>query len=195
MMRKMTIALWLSLALICLAGCKAGPAFTRRPPDVTALDLNGRMVNPFHEKTARAIVFLFVRTDCPISNRYAPEIERLAAEYGSEGVVFWLVYPDGSTSGPEIERHRRDYHLSLQALRDPQHALVKLSKVNVTPEAAVFLPDGHEVYRGRIDDRYVEFGKERPAATTHDLDQVLKLVIGGKPIANSTKRAVGCYIE
>jgi hypothetical protein len=195
MMRKMNIALWLSLALICLAGCKAGSAFTRRSSDVAAFDMNGHIVNPFHERAARAIVFLFVRTDCPISNRYAPEIERLAAEYATDGIVFWLIYPDASTSVKDIEQHRTDYHLTLQALRDPQHALVKLSKATVTPEAAVFLPDGHEVYRGRIDDRYVDFGKERPAPTTHDLDQMLKSVIGGKPITNSTRRAIGCYIE
>jgi peroxiredoxin len=194
MMRKMNIALWLSLA-IWLAGCKAGPTFTRRSPDVVALDMNDRIVNPFDQKKAKAIVFLFVRTDCPISNRYAPEIEKLAAHYAAEGIVFWLIYPDASTSVKDIEQHRTDYHLSLQALRDPRHALVKLTNVNVTPEAAVFLPDGHEVYRGRIDDRYVDFGKERPAPTTHDLDQVLRSVIGGRTIANSTSRAIGCYIE
>jgi hypothetical protein len=109
--------------------------------------------------------------------------------------VFWLVYPEASTSAEEIEQHRKDFHVSLQALRDPQHALVKIAKVKVTPEAAVFLPDGRELYRGRIDDRYVDFGKERPAPATHDLDVVLKSVIGGKPIAHSVTRAIGCYIE
>jgi hypothetical protein len=162
---------------------------------VAVLDLENRTVNPFEEQKAKAMVFLFVRTDCPISNRYAPEIERLAARYGSEGVAFWLVYPEASTSVQEIEQHRKEYHLSLRALRDARHALVTMSKVKVTPEVAVFLPDGREVYRGRIDDRYVDFGKERPAPTTHELDDALRSVIAGKSIANSVTRAVGCYIE
>jgi hypothetical protein len=110
-------------------------------------------------------------------------------------MAFWLVYPEPSTTIEQIEQHRNEYHLRLQALRDPRHALVKMAAVKVTPEAAVFLPNGHELYRGRIDDRYVDFGKERPSPTTHDLDEVLKSVIGGKRIANSETRAVGCYIE
>jgi peroxiredoxin len=193
-MRKMKMALLLSLVTVWLAGCKSEPTANGHSPDVAVLDIENRMVNPF-EAQKKAIVFFFVRTDCPISNRYAPEIERLAAQYATEGMVFWLVYPDASTSVKDIEQHRTDYHLTLQALRDPQHALVKLSNVNVTPEAAVFLPDGRELYRGRIDDRYVDFGKERPAPTTHDLDVVLKSVMGGKPITDSVTRAIGCYVE
>ena len=70
-----------------------------------------------------------------------------------------------------------------------------MAEVTVTPEAAVFLPDGRELYRGRIDDRYVDFGKERPTPTTRDLDEVLVSVLGGKPVASSVTRAIGCYIE
>jgi hypothetical protein len=195
MMRKIKIALCFSLGNVWLAGCKSELTPTRPSGQVTAFDIKGRLVNPFEDPQAKAIVFFFVRNDCPISNRYAPELQRLAAKYGSEGIVFWLVYPEGSTSADEIEQHRKDFHLSLQALRDPQHALVKIAGVKVTPEAAVFLPDGRELYRGRIDDRYMDFGKERPAPTTHDLDVVLKSVIGGKPIADSVTRAIGCYIE
>jgi peroxiredoxin len=195
MIREMKMVLLLSLGIAWLAGCKSEPAANRNLPDVAVLDVEDRTVNPFENQKAKAIVFFFVRTDCPISNRYAPEIERLAGRYGKEGVAFWLVYPDASTSAGEIERHQKEFQLSLRALRDPRHALVKRARVNVTPEAAVFLPDGREVYRGRIDDRYVDFGKERPAPTTHDLDEVLKRVMGGKPVASSVTRAVGCYIE
>jgi hypothetical protein len=194
-MRKMKVAFLLPLATVWLGGCKSEPMTNRHWPEVTVLDLENRMVNPFEDQKAKGIVFFFVRTDCPISNRYAPEIERLSARYVSEGLAFWLVYPEVSTSIKEIEQHRKDYHLSLQALRDPQRALVKIAKVKVTPEAAVFSSDGRELYRGRIDDRYVDFGKERPAPTTHDLDDALRSVIGGKSMANSVTRAIGCYIE
>jgi AhpC/TSA family len=195
MIREMKMVFLLSFGIVWLAGCKSEPAPNRNSPEMAVLDVEGRMVNPFENQKAKAIVFFFVRTDCPISNRYAPEIERLAGRYGNEGVAFWLVYPEASTSAREIEQHQKEFQLSLRALRDPRHALVKMAKVKVTPEAAVFLPDGREVYRGRIDDRYVDFGKERPTPTTHDLDEVLKRVIGGKPAANSATRAIGCYIE
>jgi hypothetical protein len=187
--------LLLLLAAVWLGGCKSEPIANGHSPEVSVLDMESRPVNPLEKCNAKAIVFFFVRTDCPISNRYAPEIERLAGRYAHDGVAFWLVYPDASTSVGEIDQHRNEYHLSVPALRDPRHALVKMAKVKVTPEAAVFTSDGNEVYRGRIDDRYVDFGKERPAPTTHDLDEVLKRMIGGKPMAGSATRAIGCYIE
>jgi hypothetical protein len=194
-MRKMKMALLLSIGIVWLAGCESEPKPARYRHQIAVMDIQNRIVNPFDDPNATAIVFFFVRTDCPISNRYAPEIERLARRYANDGMAFWLVYPEASTSVGDIEQHQKEYHLSLLALRDPRHALVKLARVKVTPEAAVFLPDGQEVYRGRIDDRYVDFGKERPAPTTHDLDEALKRVIGGKPVASSATRAIGCYIE
>jgi hypothetical protein len=50
----------------------------------------------------RAIVFLFTSTDCPISNRYAPEVRRLAQRFGPDGVVFRLIYPSPSDSADAI---------------------------------------------------------------------------------------------
>ena len=57
-----------------------------------ALDLAGKPLDPFSSKT-RVHVLLFVRTDCPITRRYAPEMDRLAREYARQSVDFWLVYP------------------------------------------------------------------------------------------------------
>jgi peroxiredoxin len=187
--------LLLLLVAVWLGGCKSEPIVSGHAPEVSVLDMENQTVNPFDKPSTKAIVFFFVRTDCPISNRYAPEIERLAGRYEQGGIAFWLVYPEASTTVGDIEQHRKEYHLSVPVLRDPRHALVKMAKIKVTPEAAVFLPDGHQIYHGRIDDRYVDFGKERPAPTTHDLDEVLKSVVGGKPVANSAMRAIGCFIE
>jgi len=157
-------------------------------------DLEDRLVSPFQNAKGTAIVFLFVRTDCPIANRYAPEMRRLAAKYGKRSVAFWLVYPDATESAKDIRKHLKEYELPLKALRDPEHVLVKLAGVRVTPEAAVFLTNGTPVYRGRIDDRFVDFGKERSEATEHDLDAALSAVLEHRPVAKPTTRAVGCYI-
>ena len=54
-------------------------------------DVNGRPIAPF-TPAGKANVVFFVQTDCPISNRYAPEIQRLASRFASQ-VRFRLVYP------------------------------------------------------------------------------------------------------
>src|SRR6266404_7539700 len=157
-------------------------------------DLAGRQVDPLQAIGAKAIVFLFIRTDCPLSNRYAPEVKRLHDRFAKSGVRFWLVYPDQGESGEIIRNHIKEYEYRLSALRDPEHKLVKITGAQVTPEAAVFLPGGRMVYRGRIDDRYVALGKARPAPTTRDLEQVLEALLEGKQVTNKTTAAIGCFI-
>jgi hypothetical protein len=162
---------------------------------VHALDGPG-LVDPFAVPAGtRAIVFLFTSTDCPISNRYAPEVRRIAATFAAQGVVFRLVYPNPAEGTPAIRQHMAAfaYAGAAQALRDPEHALVKAAGATVTPEAAVFA-DGRLVYRGRIDDRYVDLGLERPSATKRDLADALAAVVAGKPVVPPTTQAVGCFI-
>lgn len=136
--------------------------------------------------------FLFIRTDCPISNRYAPEVDRLARRHA--GARFFLVYPDPAVTAEEIEQHLRDYGYTLPALTDPHHALVAATGVRVTPEVAVFDASGRLVYRGRIDDRWVAFGQLRAEPEHRDLTEVLAdLEKGRTPDPRSTP-TVGCYI-
>jgi hypothetical protein len=50
------------------------------------------------------------------------------------------------------------------------------------------------LYRGRIDDRYIEFGKDRPQPTVRDLERALAAIVAGKPIPVVKTKAIGCYI-
>ena len=182
------------LALVC--GCGTSHPLSASGPDGWGVrDLNNNPVDPFLDSRSKATVLIFVRTDCPISNRYAPEMERLFKKYAAKKIAFWLVYPDASTTAKSIREHVSEFRLTMPVLIDARHDLVKKSGVTVTPEVAVFLADGHEVYRGRIDDRYVDFGKERAAPTTRDLQEALDALVAGKMVANATTTAVGCYIS
>jgi hypothetical protein len=146
------------------------------------------------EPGARATVLLFVSTDCPISNRYAPEVKRLHAKFSSRGVAFWLVYANAAESDEVVQEHANAFGFPGRILRDPRHALVRLAGVSVTPEAAVFGSNRQILYQGRIDDRYVDFGVDRPAATRHDLEEALGAVLAGKPMPEPRTKAIGCFL-
>ena len=160
----------------------------------SALDLVGRAVDPLGDSRSKLVVLVFVQADCPLSNRYAPELQRLHAAFSARGVAFWLVYPDATETPDAVRRHLADYGYRMDALRDPAHALVRRSGVRVTPEAAVFAPGGRLVYRGRIDDRVVELGRVRPEASAHDLEDALEAALAGRPVRQAEVRAVGCFI-
>ena len=148
--------------------------------------------NPF-ASNARARVLIFVRTDCPITNRYAPELQRLSQEFSRRGAGFWLVYPDPAATEQAIEQHRAEYNFPGTVLRDPRHSLVKLAHAT-TPEAAVFDSAGKLLYHGRIDDRWVNPGTARPAARTHDLEDAIAAVLAGHRLAQAATPAVGCSL-
>jgi hypothetical protein len=156
------------------------------------MGLDGRPVDPFTEAIT---VLVFVRTDCPVSNRYAPEVQRIYREFSAKKVRFWMVYPDAAESPEGIRKHLAEYAFPGEALRDPKKELVKLARVRVTPEVAVFLAGPKLVYHGRIDDRVVEFGRVRGEAGTRDLEAVLAAVVEGKAVSREKTKAVGCYIS
>jgi hypothetical protein len=176
------------------AGGTAVPA-AGAPPSITLRDPDGRAVNPFLAgESSAAIVFLFASVDCPVSNRYAPAVQRLHAEYAPKNVAFWLVYPNPTDTPDAVRDHLNAYGYPVHALLDPHHDLVKLTGVSVTPEAAVFDRSRTLAYHGRIDDKYVSLGVERPSATRHDLADALSAVVAGRAPAEATAPAVGCFI-
>lgn len=156
---------------------------------------DGKSVAPFAvPPQTKAIVFIFTSIDCPIANRYAPILNSLSAAFAPKGFVFTLVYPNPFETPAAVREHARSFSLPMAGLMDPDHLLSRLAGATVTPEAAVFRPDGHELYHGRIDNRYVSLGVERPAATRHDLEDALNATLAGKPPAEATAQAVGCFI-
>jgi hypothetical protein len=175
----------------------SGPAGVEEPRSVSpmALGLDGTAVDPL-AADAPATVLLFVSTHCPISNRYAPTIRALAERWHVRGVAAWLVYPDPDDDPAAIAAHQAEHELALPTVRDPEHRLVARAGVRVTPEAAVFEPGAvGPAYRGRIDDRAVELGKLRAAASAHELRDAVDAVLAGRAPAPAGAPAIGCYIS
>ena len=158
------------------------------------LTLEGESVDPV-SGIERARVFVFLRTTCPIANRLAPEISRLAERYATQGIDFWLVYVDPAESREEIELHRAEYQLSPRIVRDSTHELVERTGVRVTPDVAVLLEDGELVYAGRIHDQYVKLGVTRVAPRERDLELVLERIVAGERPSLRRTEGVGCWIE
>lgn len=156
-------------------------------------DLDGRAVAPL-AGGAPATVLVFTAVDCPISDRYAPEVRRLAARHAAAGVRFWLVYPNAGEKPAAARAHAAAFDYGLPVALDAAGALADRAGATVTPEVAVFDRAGALVYRGRVDDRYVDFGVDRPAPTTHELADALAAMLAGRPVATPETHAVGCNI-
>lgn len=160
-------------------------------------DLTGHAIYQLAPANSRAVVMFFTASDCPIANRYVPEIQRLDREFAPEAVRFWWVYPNPEDTAAVVRSHRKQFGIDAPVVLDTEQRLTHMAHATVTPEVALFVPAGanlREVYRGRIDDRYVALGRERPAATKHDLELAIRAVLNHRPVPGPDGPAVGCSI-
>lgn len=165
--------------------------------------IDGRDVTSLATPATKCIAAIFVATDCPICNRYLPMLAQLSHQFAPRGVRLWLVYPNPDDTLTAVRAHHAQYPAaaSLPQLIGPDPRFVARAHVHVTPEAAVFANDASgrsltqpALWHGRIDDRYLTFGTQRPAATRHDLADALNAALAGRrPIAPSAP-PVGCAI-
>jgi hypothetical protein len=161
------------------------------------LDLQSQPIRQLTAPGVRVVVLFFAASDCPISNRYVPEITRLTQQFSNQGVHFWWVYPNADDTAQAVAEHNHDFAITGDTILDPKQSLVELAHATVTPEAAVFLVEGNilkEVYHGRIDDRYISLGQERPQATHHDLELAITAATTAKPVPQPAGPPVGCSI-
>src|SRR5438309_10415326 len=133
---RICLSRFFGLLLILLAGRSS-------PAQVT--DLHGSPSDPLHDH-GKVHVLLFVRTDCPITNRYAPELRRISDEFAQAPVDFFLVYSGAVETPLAVEEHLRQYRFPGTALLDPKHELAELAHASGAPEAAGFDRTGRLLY-------------------------------------------------
>jgi hypothetical protein len=150
---------------------------------------------PIFFTQAIATVLLFAATDCPISNAYAPEVQRLFAEFSPRGVQFLLVYPDVTLRPEAAQKHRLAFEYPFAGVLDSRLLLARRYGLRVVPEAAVLSGKGELLYRGRIDDRYPEFGKRRMQVTKTELRDALLAILDNNPVPIERTEAIGCDID
>jgi peroxiredoxin len=177
------------IALLLAAAVSGAPA-----PKFSLADSAGATHTDAEWRMARAAVLFFIAADCPISNGYVPEMNRIAHDYASRGVRVYAVMADTTTPLADVQKHAKEYGFAFPVLLDPQQILVRFTGASVTPEAAVISPGAAMVYLGRIDNRVEGFGLQRSQATQHDLRDALDAVLAGKPVAKPATKAIGCSI-
>jgi peroxiredoxin len=181
-----------SKLLVCVSAIAFAPL--AGAIDFSLPDANGAVHNAQELSGHKATVFIFVATDCPNSNTYAPVLARLFREYSPRGVTFLNVYSDPDETGATIRKHDSEFQTPFPALLDPHQTLARATGARSTPEVVILGPDGRQLYRGRIDNRFVDIGKTRYQPTQSDLEEAIAAVLQGKPVPHTVTHTVGCAI-
>lgn len=159
-------------------------------------DVTGRWLAPF-KPAGRANVLFFVSSDCPISNSYAPEIQRLCGLYAARGVGCSLLYEGLPPDAAAVRRHLDEYGYrdrGIPAAVDVTRTIARAAHASITPQAVVVDATGAIRYRGRIDNLYAALGTPRQRVTAHELSDALDAVLSGAPVPTPETQALGCAI-
>lgn len=160
------------------------PAFRLR-------DAGGAIVSSDSLKDAKAVVFVFLGTQCPVNNAFIPRLIELETRFARDGVRLIGVNSNEHDTKEAIREHVKEFKITFPVLRDDSQRLADTLGAQRTPEAIVVDPAGKIHYRGRIDDRF-GVGFQRPAPTKNDLVDAVAAVLEGKVPAQAP--ASGCRI-
>jgi peroxiredoxin len=187
----------LSLALVVLAlplaAAEPAPAKVGfAAGNFTLKDIDGKPVGLADYKDRKAVVVLFLGTQCPINNAYLPILADVHKAYADKGVQFLAVNANRHDTPADVAKHARDNKIPFPVLKDPGNAVADQLRAERTPEAIV-IAGGKIVYRGRIDDR-IGYRHRRDRANRPDLTAALDEVLDGKPVSVPTTEVEGCFI-
>ena len=171
----------------------APPAIGAKVADFTLQDIDGQSHSLYGYKDKKAIVLVFVGTECPIANLYLPRLAELHKQYAARGVQFVAVNANDQDSAAAVAVHARERKLPFTVCKDAEHKAADALGARRTPEAFV-LDSSHVIrYRGRIDDQY-GYTYRRPAPLHNDLKDALDALLAGKPISTPETEVRGCLI-
>jgi peroxiredoxin len=141
-------------------------------------------------KGRKAVVVMFISTQCPISNGYDDRMIALTNEYKAKGVAFIGINANQTETLAQVAAHAAAHKFPFPVLKDATDSVADAYGAHVTPETYVIDSRGVLVYHGRIDDSVDE-----TQVTSHDLVNALDEVLAGKPVAKPTAKAFGCSIK
>lgn len=193
-----TCALLLAIAFAPFAAAEdkpAAPAPGATIPDFTLSDVQRRQRSLSDYKDKKAIVVVFLDSECPVANLGVPTLIELHKQYAEKGVQFLGINASLQDSFIRVSAHARERDIPFPVLKDFDHRVADAFGAKHTPEAYVLDPKGVIRYHGRIDDQYGVGGVRREKPTRSDLKEALDEVLAGKPVRTSQTKVEGCPIE
>src|SRR5262245_18606455 len=97
---------------------KAEPRTAKVISDFTLDDARGEAVSLASFKDKKAIVVLFLGTECPINNAFLPHLAQLHKTYAARGVQFLGINANQQDTPERIRAHAQRYEIPFPVLKD-----------------------------------------------------------------------------
>ena len=162
----------------------------KKVENFTLEDYNGTKHTLTDYKSAKAIVLMFIATQCPVSNAYNERMVQLYKDYASKGVSFVGINANKQESVNEIKEHAKEHGFSFPVLKDNNNLIADKLAASVTPEIFVLNKKLEVLYHGRIDD-----SRRASDVKSEDLRAALDELLAGKSVEVTETKAFGCSIK
>jgi hypothetical protein len=140
----------------------------------------------------KPFIIVLLSPECPIAQKYMPILRGMTNLYTS--IEFYQVFTKWD-DWDSIQAFKKEYPLSITALKDKTGQLVKNINAKATPEVFFFNEHYVLLYRGAIDNWFFNLGKHRQEATECYLEEAINAYLKGEKIKIKKTNAVGCIIE
>ncbi len=161
-------------------------------PDFVLPDSTGKLVAWSDFRESRAVVVVFLGTQCPLGNAFVPVLNDLQQRFSAQGVQVIGINSNLSDSQPMIAEHAAKFQVAFPVLVDEQQRVADLFDARRTPEAFL-VKDSKICYRGRIDDRF-GYNFKRAEPKRRDLEEALQQTLAGEDVAVAETEVEGCLI-
>ncbi|MBI1312156.1 redoxin family protein [bacterium] len=165
------------------------------PSTLKGVGLDGALYRLGQSENCRAVVVVFLGTECPISNALIPQLNQLAAECRQRDVEFFGTISWRSVSRREALQHSEEYAIDFPVLLDTTGELRERLGATHSPHAFVLTPRGETVYSGAIDDQFPSVGRKKLQTDSYYLRDAVAAVLTGRPVEPARTEAIGCRLE
>lgn len=161
--------------------------------DFTLNDSLGAKRSLSEWKDAKAIVVVFLGTECPLARLYGGRLAEIDREFGPQGVQVVGINANQQDTLQELIGYGHTHDIQFPLLKDAGARVADQFGATRTPEAFVLDGAGVVRYHGRIDDQY-GVGSARTNATKFELVDAIKALVAGEPVVVAETEPVGCLI-
>jgi peroxiredoxin len=183
----LVLSLLFSVILLSIAVKAADPG---KIANFSLKDYNGKSHSLSDYSKSKAVVLIFISTECPVSNGYNERMAALQKKYGGKNVSFIGINSNKEEGVKEIKTHAEKNKFGFPVLKDTDNKIADKFGASVTPEVYVLSPDNKILYHGRIDD-----SRDASKVSSNDLSTALDQILAGKKISNERTKAFGCSIK
>ncbi|MEW6652028.1 MAG: thioredoxin family protein [Bacteroidota bacterium] len=188
-MKKITTLIAAAVLVIVLVNVSLAED-SKKAENFSLKDYNGKAHSLLDYKNSKAVVLIYVSTQCPVSNAYNERMAKLYDSYKGKNVAFLGINSNKAEHIEEIKKHAAENNLQFPILKDDNNIIADKFAASFTPEVYVLNSKNEIVYHGRIDDN-----RRTQDVQVSDLSAALDEILGGKKVANPKTKAFGCTIK